>query len=76
MEVPESAIPIANSNLISQASEPNAGHGSLASMEKNHIQSVLEKTNWKVSGDGGAAEILDMHPNTLISRMEKLAIKR
>jgi transcriptional regulator with GAF, ATPase, and Fis domain len=45
-------------------------------MEKNHIQSVLEKTNWKVSGDGGAAEILDMHPNTLRSRMEKLAIKR
>ena len=81
MEIPESAFPTTNNNILSQADlsqsgSLNIGHGSLASMEKNHIQGVLEKTNWKVSGEGGAAEILDMHPNTLRSRMEKLAIKR
>jgi len=80
MEIPESAFPINNSASSqtdsSQPGNSNNGHGSLASIEKNHIQGVLEKTNWKVSGEGGAAEILDMHPNTLRSRMEKLAIKR
>jgi transcriptional regulator with PAS, ATPase and Fis domain len=76
MEIPESAFPVTISSAISQTDTPNNGHGSLASMEKNHIQGVLEKTNWKVSGEGGAAEILDIHPNTLRSRMEKLAIKR
>jgi PAS domain S-box-containing protein len=81
MEIPESAFPVTNNSTLSQADlsqlgSLNTGHGSLASIEKNHIQGVLEKTNWKVSGAGGAAEILDMHPNTLRSRMEKLAIKR
>jgi transcriptional regulator with GAF, ATPase, and Fis domain len=76
MEIPDTAFPETNTNTLSQAGSSNSGFGSLASIEKNHIQGVLEKTNWKVSGEGGAAEILDMHPNTLRSRMEKLAIKR
>ncbi|MDQ5987765.1 MAG: Anaerobic nitric oxide reductase transcription regulator NorR [Syntrophus sp. SKADARSKE-3] len=42
--------------------------------ERNHILHVLEKTNGKISGPGGAAEILDIHPNTLYSRMKKLGI--
>ena len=28
------------------------------------------------AGDAGAAEILDLHPNTLRSRMKKLGIER
>jgi len=42
--------------------------------EKRHILRVLEKTNGKIKGPGGAAEILDIHPNTLYSRMKKLGI--
>lgn len=81
MEIPESAFPVTNISTLSQTDlsqlgSLSTGYDSLASIEKNHIQGVLEKTNWKVSGAGGAAEILDMHPNTLRSRMEKLAIKR
>lgn len=44
--------------------------------ERNHIVSVLEHTRWKVSGKNGAAEILDMIPTTLDSRMKKLGIQR
>ena len=44
--------------------------------ERNHIMAVLAKTNWKVSGRNGAAEILDMIPTTLDSRIRKLGIKR
>lgn len=47
-----------------------------ADMEKDHIINVLEYTDWRVSGEQGAATILEMHPNTLRSRMSKLGIRR
>jgi transcriptional regulator with GAF, ATPase, and Fis domain len=44
--------------------------------ERNHILSVVRKTKWRIRGKGGAAEILDIHPSTLESRMKKLGIER
>jgi formate hydrogenlyase transcriptional activator len=49
---------------------------SLESIEKSHILHVLEKTNWRIEGDAGAAQILGLHPNTLRSRMKKLGLSR
>ena len=49
---------------------------SLMDMEKSHIIKVLQVTDWKISGDQGAADILQMHPNTLRSRMSELGIRR
>jgi transcriptional regulator with GAF, ATPase, and Fis domain len=48
----------------------------LAEIEKAHIIKVLENTGWLISGEQGAATILEMHPNTLRSRMSKLGIRR
>lgn len=48
----------------------------LATMEKEHLIKVLESTGWAISGEHGAATILEMHPNTLRSRMSKLGIRR
>lgn len=48
----------------------------LNEIEKKHILSILNKTNWRVSGSNGAALILAIHPETLRSRMKKLGIKR
>ena len=45
-------------------------------LEQSHIIDVLEKTGWKVSGSGGAADILGLKPTTLESRMKKLGISR
>ena len=45
-------------------------------MEKDYLIRVLKHTDWRVSGEQGAATILEMHPNTLRSRMSKLGIKR
>ncbi len=44
--------------------------------ERDHILSVLESCNWKISGKGGAAEILDINVNTLNSRIKKLGIEK
>lgn len=54
-------------------------HGSvetLEGIERSHIIRVLEQTNWVIDGKRGAASILDINPNTLRSRMQKLGIKR
>ena len=49
---------------------------SLNAMEKAYIIKVLKQTHWQISGEHGAAAILEMHPNTLRSRMNKLGIRR
>ncbi|RRB03986.1 sigma-54-dependent transcriptional regulator [Larkinella rosea] len=48
----------------------------LEECEREHIVAVLESTHWKVSGDHGAARILDVIPTTLESKMKKLGIAR
>jgi formate hydrogenlyase transcriptional activator len=48
----------------------------LEEMERRHIVSVLQKTNWRVKGQGGAAELLRLNPTTLQSKMKKLGITR
>jgi len=48
----------------------------LEDAEKAHILKALEFTNWRVSGAKGAARILGLNPQTLISRMKKLGISR
>ncbi len=39
-----------------------------------HIRQALASADGKINGPGGAAQLLDIHPNTLRKRMEKLNI--
>jgi formate hydrogenlyase transcriptional activator len=48
----------------------------LQDAEREHILSVLQMTNWRVQGDGGAADLLGLKRTTLESRMVKLGIHR
>ena len=50
--------------------------GSLDQVERRHIESVLNQSNWMIEGERGAARILEMNPSTLRSRMQKLGINR
>jgi transcriptional regulator with GAF, ATPase, and Fis domain len=52
------------------------GSGTLEDVERAHILAVLAQTGWVIEGPRGAAKILDMHPNTLRSRMKKLGLER
>jgi transcriptional regulator with GAF, ATPase, and Fis domain len=61
------------------SSHSKAGEGkvlTLEEMERQHIIDVLEQTNWRVSGEKGAAKILGLNPTTLEARMKKLDITR
>ena len=48
----------------------------LEEVERKHITQTLEKVNWRIEGDAGAAKILGMHPSTLRNRLLKLSIRR
>jgi DNA-binding NtrC family response regulator len=44
--------------------------------ERENLLVVLQKTGWKIKGVNGAAELLGVKPTTLISRIEKMGLKR
>lgn len=49
---------------------------SLEEVERAHILKILQRTDWKVSGPLGAAELLGLKRTTLEARMRKLRIER
>ena len=49
---------------------------SLDEAERRHIEAVLRQTGGVIEGPAGAATILELHPNTLRSRMKKLGVRR
>jgi transcriptional regulator with GAF, ATPase, and Fis domain len=44
--------------------------------ERANLVAALEAAGWKVSGPGGAAELLDLRPSTLASRMKAMGVRR
>ena len=44
--------------------------------ERDYIISVLKKCNGRIWGAGGAAEVLNVPPSTLKSKMKKLGIQK
>jgi PAS domain S-box-containing protein len=57
-------------------SETDQLNETLEQHEYNLILRTLTKVHWKLEGPGGAAELLNIHPSTLRSRMRKLGIER
>ena len=45
-------------------------------LQKANILRALQQANWKVSGKGGAAELLGVKPTTLADRIRSYKIKR
>ena len=44
--------------------------------QKNNLIKALKQTNWKVSGIGGAAELLGIRPTTLADRIRTMKINK
>lgn len=55
---------------------PSHREGTMEEVERAYILQVLQETNWVIEGKQGAATRLDLHPNTLRSRMKKLGINK
>jgi PAS domain S-box-containing protein len=60
---------------------PDRGHEvltekALRELQRNNTIKALEQTNWKVSGAGGAADILGVKPTTLADRIRTMKINK
>jgi formate hydrogenlyase transcriptional activator len=73
--LPEALPPSAETNNPTPHAATADG-SDLLSVERSHIESVLQQTNWVIEGPRGAAQRLGLHPNTLRSRLKKLGLKR
>ena len=62
--------------IESRAMPERASTDSLEDIQRRHILRVLERTGWVISGPNGAGAILNVHPNTLRSLMNRLGIRR
>jgi transcriptional regulator with GAF, ATPase, and Fis domain len=72
---------VSNSTPVTVTTEPDASDSpvdsfTLEQAERNHIISVLKRTQWQIEGPQGAARVLHIHPSTLRSRIKKLGIRR
>lgn len=70
------SLEIPMSRAVNMTNNSKNGFKTIMENERDHILAVLESCKWKISGKGGAAEILDINVNTLNSRMKKLGIER
>jgi formate hydrogenlyase transcriptional activator len=70
-----SKLSLSEKLVLDDQNDP-AGFRSLRDMERNYIIEVLNKTNWKVSGQNSAAEILQLERGTLRAKMKKLSIHK
>jgi transcriptional regulator with GAF, ATPase, and Fis domain len=53
---------------------PGGATEALDSVQRAHIEAVLERCGWRINGPGNAADRLQIHPNTLRFRMKKLGV--
>ncbi|MEO7043891.1 MAG: sigma 54-interacting transcriptional regulator [Ferruginibacter sp.] len=84
----ERSVLMAKGNIIEEISIPDIFRTSITDRpektqsksihenEKDYILSVLKRSNGKIWGMGGAAELLKIPPTTLASKMKKLGIKK
>ena len=71
-KIQELEIPGAKDTPVSSSAAPV----SVKENEKAYILSILRQCNFKVAGKGGAAELLDLPPTTLFSKIKKLGITK
>ena len=42
----------------------------------DNVLAALQESGWKISGPGGAAELLEMKPSTLASRIKTMGLEK
>jgi PAS domain S-box-containing protein len=54
----------------------DAGPTGIDDAQRSHVTQVLESTDWRIRGNGGAAELLGLKPTTLEYRIKRLGIRQ
>jgi formate hydrogenlyase transcriptional activator len=62
--------------LLDGTAKQQSGSYTLHDMEHGRIFDATEKAGWRIAGEGGATELLDLKRTTFQAKMKKLGIKR
>jgi transcriptional regulator with GAF, ATPase, and Fis domain len=71
---PTRSAPRAAAGIGPKPEPPYLTEAELEGRERENLLVILKKTNWKIKGPNGAAELLGVKPTTLFSRMKKMGI--
>ncbi len=74
--IKEVQLPASPKSLPGTKSFEEAPVKTIDEIERDYILKVLKYVKGKISGEGGAAELLGLHPSTLHSRMKRLGIRK
>jgi formate hydrogenlyase transcriptional activator len=74
--VPTPTSPPAAPNRLSELPSESPSVLPFFEAERHAILRALDLTAWRISGGGGAAELLGLKPTTLHAKMKKLGIQR
>jgi len=77
----EASLPESATGAPDTASDSNAAPEFLTEQElrefqKNNTIAALKQADWRVSGSGGAADLLGIKPTTLADRIRTLGIRK
>jgi DNA-binding NtrC family response regulator len=77
----DASLPEVTADGLGTAAETNAEPGFLTEQEmrefqKKNTMAALEQAGWRVSGAGGAADLLGIKPTTLADRIRVLGISK
>jgi DNA-binding NtrC family response regulator len=61
---------------VDQAESEYLTESEMRRRERENLFAVLQKADWRIKGVDGAAELLGVKPTTLMSRIEKMGLRR
>jgi transcriptional regulator with GAF, ATPase, and Fis domain len=64
------------SEAASGPAAPILTEAEITALRRQNLLAALIRSDWKIYGKGGAAELLGIKPTTMIERMRRLGIKR
>ncbi len=76
--LPETDMPEAGNDVsVAPANEDAVlTHADMLALARTNLQRALQQTDGRISGKGGAAELLGVKPSTLSSRVKALGLQR
>ena len=74
--IKEVNLPVQQSKSSHTSAKESFNPQNLADIEKEYILKVLKHVKGKISGEGGAAQLLGLPSTTLHSKIKKLGIRR
>lgn len=76
LSLPRSGEPSVDPTVTADAGNEILTDKQLQALQKRNLIAALKQADWRVSGQGGAAEILGVRPTTLADRMRKFGVRK